>query len=76
MRNARVRIIELRNDLKDVTNNIAKALEAIYDPSSASVQASSSIDAPNSVEEDTTQPFARVDGVAPGSPAAEAVCAK
>jgi len=76
VRNARVRIIELRNDLKDVTNNIAKALEAIYDPSSAPVHASSSINAPNSVEEDAIQPFARVDGVAPSSPAAEAVCAK
>jgi 26S proteasome non-ATPase regulatory subunit 9 len=76
VRNARVRIIELRNDLKDVTNDIAKALEAIYDPSSAPAQASSSVNASNSVEEETSQPFARVDGIAPGSPAAEAVCAK
>lgn len=76
MRNARIRIIELRNDLKDVTNDIAKALEAIYDPSSAPASASSSINAPNNVEEDATQPFARVDGIAPGSPAAEAVCAR
>ncbi|KIM90509.1 hypothetical protein PILCRDRAFT_84488 [Piloderma croceum F 1598] len=72
VRNARVRIIELRNDLKDVTNDIAKALETIYDPSSAPASASSSTNAPINVEEDTTQPFARVDGIAPGSPAAEA----
>jgi len=67
VRGARVRIIELRNDLKDVTDAIGKALERIYDSGS---QASS---------DETTQPgtdrtpFAKVDEVAPGSPAKEAV---
>jgi 26S proteasome non-ATPase regulatory subunit 9 len=73
VRNARVRIIELRNDLKAVTDDIAKALESIYDPSVASASSSSGAEAQASTEEDTTKPFARVDGVAPSSPAAEAV---
>ena len=67
VRGARVRIIELRNDLKAVVDAIGKALEAIYDPA---IQRSSQID---SSSERPLQPFAKVDGVAPGSPAAEAV---
>jgi 26S proteasome non-ATPase regulatory subunit 9 len=67
VRGARVRIIELRNDLKSVMDAIAKALEGIYDPALAvpSAQESSSRSA--------LKPFARVEAVAPGSPAAEAV---
>lgn len=74
VRNARVRIIELRNDLKAMTNDIAKALEAVYDPSSSTAMSSSSggVEVDSSSEEETMKPFARVDGVAPGSPAAEA----
>lgn len=66
VRGARVRIIELRNDLKSVMDAIAKALEGIYDPALAvpSAQESSS---------SALKPFARVEAVAPGSPAAEAV---
>jgi len=68
VRGARVRIIELRNDLKSVMDAIAKALEGIYDPALAvpSVQESSS-------RSPALKPFARVEAVAPGSPAAEAV---
>jgi 26S proteasome non-ATPase regulatory subunit 9 len=63
VRGARVRIIELRNDLKAVVDAIGKALEGIYDPA---IQRSSQIDS------SPLKPFAKVDGVAPGSPAAEA----
>jgi len=60
-----VRIIELRNDLKAVVDAIGKALEGIYDPAiQRSSQADSSSERP--------KPFAKVDGVAPGSPAEEA----
>jgi 26S proteasome non-ATPase regulatory subunit 9 len=76
VRNARVRIIELRNDLKDVTDDIAKALQAVYDPSSVTAEVSSSSGAPAGDEADFVKPFAKVDGIAPGSPAAEAVCAQ
>jgi len=67
VRGARVRIIELRNDLKDVMDAIARGLEAVYDPSLASSSTN---------KDDTSEalkPFAKVDGVAPGSPAADAV---
>lgn len=78
MRHARVRIIELRNDLKAITNDIAKALEVVYDPlATPATDSSSSGEAAHvSVMEDSdaSKPFARVDGVAPGSPASEAVC--
>jgi 26S proteasome non-ATPase regulatory subunit 9 len=67
VRGARVRIIELRNDLKAVVDAIGKALEGIYDPA---IQRSSQID---SSSERPLKSFAKVDGVAPGSPAAEAV---
>jgi 26S proteasome non-ATPase regulatory subunit 9 len=64
VRGARVRIIELRNDLKAVVDAIGKALEGIYDPAIQRIDSSS---------ERPLKPFAKVDGVAPGSPAAEAV---
>ena len=69
VRGARIRIIELRNDLKAVMDTISKALEGIYDPSLA-LQPSSQNE-PSSQQ--ALKPFAKVDGVAPGSPAAEAV---
>lgn len=71
VRGARVRIIELRNDLKDVMNAIGKALEGIYDPTRAS--ASEGTSGTSAAEDEIPRPFARVDGVAPGSPATEAV---
>ena len=67
VRGARVRIIELRNDLKAVMDAIGKALEEVYDPSLALHQDDSS------TERNPLKPFAKVDGVAPGSPAADAV---
>ena len=68
VRGARVRIIELRNDLKEVTDAIGKALERIYDSGS---QASSSDGMTQSGTDHRS--FAKVDEVAPGSPAKEAV---
>ncbi|KAJ4491443.1 hypothetical protein C8J55DRAFT_420778 [Lentinula edodes] len=71
VRGARVRIIELRNDLKDITAAIGKALEAVYDRSQ-----SESVDKREMSEESSSskesKAFAKVDGVAPGSPAADA----
>jgi 26S proteasome regulatory subunit N4 len=69
VRGARVRIIELRNDLKTVTDDIAKALEKVYDPS---VMAAAS-NALSESEAHPEVPIARVDGVSPSSPASEAV---
>jgi 26S proteasome non-ATPase regulatory subunit 9 len=63
VRNARIRIIELRNDLTAVTNALALALQSIYDPAYASP------DEPST----SGKPFAKVEGVSPGSPAAQAV---
>ena len=67
VRGARVRIIELRNDLKAVMDAIGRALEGIYDPT---LQRSSQDGSSN---ERPLKPFAKVNGVAPESPAAEAV---
>ncbi|KAG6886134.1 hypothetical protein C0992_004652 [Termitomyces sp. T32_za158] len=66
VRSARVRIIELRNDLNTITNEIAKALETIYDP--ANVPKDLGLDSSSA----DLRPFAKVNTVAPGSPAAEA----
>jgi 26S proteasome regulatory subunit N4 len=66
VRQARVRIIELRNDLDKVLGEIGRALEGVYDPS---LGAASSGDA-GDVE---GTPFAKVGGVAAASPASEAV---
>ncbi|KAH9179110.1 hypothetical protein EDB89DRAFT_2111322 [Lactarius sanguifluus] len=75
VRHARVRIIELRNDLTALMDEIAKTLETIY---------SRSLTPPMEGRGDGTTvmgteaapseplPFARVNGVAPGSPAADA----
>ncbi|KAJ8080535.1 putative 26S proteasome regulatory subunit [Marasmius tenuissimus] len=71
VRGARVRIIELRNDLEAITNEIGKALEAVYDPSIAADNKGSATMTP-SASTDSPKPFAKVDGVAPGGPAAEA----
>ena len=71
VRNARVRIIELRNDLDAVMKAISKALEGIFDPALAVTQSTTEA---TPIQDVAPLPFARVDGVAPGSPAAEAVC--
>ncbi|EKM49487.1 uncharacterized protein PHACADRAFT_264995 [Phanerochaete carnosa HHB-10118-sp] len=66
VRHARVRIIELRNDLRDVMDSIAKGLQGVYDPSLVAEKDHGVSDSPE------LHPFARVDGIAPGSPAATA----
>ncbi|KAL1749923.1 hypothetical protein FB107DRAFT_267639 [Schizophyllum commune] len=62
VRGARARIIELRNDLDDLMNKIGKALEGVYDPALIAPKPS----------EDDLRTFAKVNAVAPGSPAADA----
>ncbi|KAJ6585007.1 proteasome 26S subunit [Mycena capillaripes] len=64
VRNARIRIIELRNDLAALMNDLALALQSVYDPALAPP------DSPQSTP--NGKPFAKVEGVSPGSPAAEA----
>jgi 26S proteasome non-ATPase regulatory subunit 9 len=63
VRTARVRIIELRNNLKDTMNKLGKALENVYERK------------PERTETASVQliPFARVNSVVSGSPAADAV---
>lgn len=76
IRSARTRIIELRNDLKHCMDEIEKALQEVYDPSLAPPP-SPPADTPSTPSTDAAEslsPFAKVDGVAPGSPAAHAVC--
>ncbi|KAF9221570.1 hypothetical protein BS17DRAFT_784972 [Gyrodon lividus] len=73
IRPARARIIELKNDLQDVTNEIGKLLEQIYDPSLVPPPASAETPLGSGAPaEGPLLPFAKVDGVAPASPAAEA----
>ncbi|KAE9393163.1 hypothetical protein BT96DRAFT_967250 [Gymnopus androsaceus JB14] len=61
VRGARVRIIELRNDLKDVTCGYWEGFGSYLRPDVEMAEPS-----------ETPKPFAKVDGVAPGSPAADA----
>lgn len=76
IRIARSRIIHLRNDYKDLMNRIERGLHAHHAIIAASLAAdpppsiisSSSAAAAQSIE----APFARVNTVAPGSPAADA----
>jgi 26S proteasome non-ATPase regulatory subunit 9 len=68
VRHARVRALELRNDLAALTNEIGTALCVVYDPAA---RAKDDEDARKKVTEDDA--FARVDGVTSGSPAARAV---
>jgi 26S proteasome non-ATPase regulatory subunit 9 len=69
VRGARKRIIELRNDLKENMEEIAKKLQEVY---AVPESAPSGTEGKES-SEGQAQPFAKVDGVAPGSPASEAV---
>jgi 26S proteasome non-ATPase regulatory subunit 9 len=78
VRHARVRVIELRNDLAALMDEIAKTLEAVYrrsppptSQSGATTSASGTVSGETTISE--ILPFARVNGVAPGSPAADAV---
>lgn len=70
VRTARVRIIELRNDYKAVLDDLSKALEAAYARPEGGLQAEAAVQ-PETQE--VFLPFARVDGIAPGSSAATAV---
>jgi hypothetical protein len=91
VRQARVRIIELRNDLAALMDEIAKTLETVYrrsPPPQTEGEGTSGSGATTTTTTTTTTtsatvsgeetisellPFARVNGVAPGSPAADAV---
>ncbi|KAI0320519.1 hypothetical protein OF83DRAFT_1104314 [Amylostereum chailletii] len=68
VRTARVRIIELRNDLSGLTDEIGKALEGVYERTPDTEK-----DAGQNETREELMPFAKVNGVAPGSPAADAV---
>ncbi|KAN0087627.1 26S proteasome non-ATPase regulatory subunit 9 [Tylopilus felleus] len=74
IRSARARIIQLRNDLKYTMDEIEKALQKVYDPSFAPPTPPPAPPAPpnSTVTEERLSPFAKVDGVAPGSPAVQA----
>ncbi|EPT05298.1 hypothetical protein FOMPIDRAFT_43428 [Fomitopsis schrenkii] len=72
VRHARVRIIELRNDLDALRDTIATELQGVFDPASP---ARTEPAPQENVEHSSTSPlhpFAKVNGVAPGSPAATA----
>lgn len=77
VRHARVRIIELRNDLAALMDEIAKALETVYRRSPPPPAEGEGATTATAVSGEGTiaelLPFARVNGVAPGSPAADAV---
>jgi 26S proteasome non-ATPase regulatory subunit 9 len=78
VRQARVRIIELRNDLASLMDEIAKTLETVYrrsPPPQAEGEGTSQSGATTTASATISEllPFARVNGVAPGSPAADAV---
>ncbi|KAF8503213.1 hypothetical protein BU17DRAFT_58549 [Hysterangium stoloniferum] len=68
VRHARVRIIELKNDMDAIINELGKALETVYNPQSGVTDTSAAQGSPGE-----TTAFAKVDGVAPSSPAAQAV---
>ena len=77
VRHARVRIIELRNDLTTLMDEIAKALETIYarsptPPVDGRGDGAESVTGTEAASSELL-PFARVNGIAPGSPAADAV---
>lgn len=72
VRHARVKIIELRNDRDALMNDIGLALQNVYEPATLTREAppnAAALGTPGNASE----PFAKVDGVAPGSPAASAV---
>jgi 26S proteasome non-ATPase regulatory subunit 9 len=71
VRTARVKIIELRNDLRDIMDAIGKALERVYDPSSTAAAVADS--SRNGKIGDSLKPFSKVASVDPASPASDAV---
>ncbi|KAF7314323.1 Nas2-N domain-containing protein [Mycena kentingensis (nom. inval.)] len=64
VREARKKIIELRNDRTTVMDALSLVLEQVFDPSTISPE-------PETPPQ-RGKPFAKVDGLSPGSPAAEA----
>lgn len=72
VRHARVRIIELRNDLSALMDTIMTALQGVYNPASILKSEEAEVEMKSSPVTEL-QPFAKVNGVAPGSPAAAAV---
>ena len=78
VRHARVRIIELRNDMQAIMDDIGKALEGVYNPNAVSSSGSAiplttlSSRSPSTVE-DELHAFAKVDGVAPDKPLDSAI---
>jgi len=79
IRHARHRVVVLRNDLKALMNEIASALEVVYEPPALPAGAAAlpqGVGSPGSAAAAASppvlRPFAKVSGVAPGSPAAEA----
>ena len=75
VRTARVRIIELRNDLNAILDEVKLALERVHEVNAEEARRKREESAMSVDEgsEEQLSPFARVDGVAPGSPAASAV---
>ncbi|KAJ7288330.1 hypothetical protein C8J57DRAFT_1445707 [Mycena rebaudengoi] len=67
VRNARIRIIELQNDYARTMDAIAVALQSVYDPTLTPPSSSESPEPSTS-----GKPFAKVEGVSPGSPAEDA----
>ncbi|KAL5524298.1 NAS2 [Sanghuangporus sanghuang] len=76
VRTARVRILELRNDLNAIFEEVKVALERVHEANAAEAARRREEDANDAMDQDEAEelltPFARVDGVAPGSPAATA----
>jgi len=82
VRHARVRIIELRNDLATLMDEIADTLAAVYPRSppppmegeggAGGAATTSAAEGEGTSTSAELLPFARVNGVAPGSPAADA----
>ena len=75
VRHARVKIIELRNDLSAVMKEISAGLEKVYDPALAAPSSNTDAEAQTGAakSEGPLRPFAKVGGVHPSSPAADAV---
>ncbi|KAG2176432.1 hypothetical protein INT43_005672 [Umbelopsis isabellina] len=74
VRTARHSIIELTNDHKDIMKQIEAAILGLHqDNQPSKSQAASSTTTSQSAPSASNEPFARVNGVAPDSPAKEAV---
>ncbi|KAH8096912.1 hypothetical protein DFH11DRAFT_1694426 [Phellopilus nigrolimitatus] len=72
VRRARVRVIELRNDLEGVMGEVGRVLEGVFGVGEEGEEREEGEREEGMGEGEEMRPFARVDGVAPGSPAAGA----